>query len=150
MTFPMLKDFDTVSWYGLGPEESYPDRLQGAKLSGYSGKVIEQLTPYLVPQESGAKCGVRYAAVTDMTGRGLFFERCDAEAPFMFSALPHSVHTIEEVTYAYELPKVHHTYVRVIAAQMGVGGDDSWGAIPHPEFMLPEADQRFRFRFRGI
>ena len=106
------------------------------------------MTPYLVPQECGAKCGVRQALVTDETGRGMMFT-CDKD-PFMFSALPYSPHVIEEAAYAYELPESRHTYVRVIGEQMGVGGDDSWGAVPHKEFMIEGRDLSFTFAFCGV
>jgi beta-galactosidase len=41
--------------------------------------------------------------------------------------------------------------VRVAKQQMGVGGDDSWGAQTHPEYLIP-VDQKleFTFTFRGI
>jgi len=32
--------------------------------------------------------------------------------------------------------------------QMGVGGDDSWGAKTHPEYRLPAKDYSYSFRFR--
>jgi beta-galactosidase len=46
---------------------------------------------------------------------------------------------------------VHYTVVRVAKAQMGVGGDDSWGAKVHPEYLLDVSKPlEFTFCFRGI
>lgn len=148
LIFTLPADYTDVRWYGLGPDETYADRQRGARLARYRGTVAGQMTPYLVPQECGAKCGVRQALVTDETGRGMMFT-CDKE-PFVFSALPYSPHVIEEAAYAYELPESHHTYVRVIGEQMGVGGDDSWGAMPHEEFMIRGRDLHFTFTFCGV
>ena len=67
------------------------------------------------------------------------------------SVLPWTPHEIESALHEYELPPIHYTVVRVALAQMGVGGDDSWGAEVHPEYLLPAGkDLEFRFRFRGI
>lgn len=147
VAFRMDADYDRISWYGLGPDETYADRTQGAELGIWSQTVRDAMAKYLVPQECGAKLGVRWAKVTDMRGRGLVF----AGDRMMVSALPWSVHEIEQADHPYELPRVCHTYVRVAKGQMGVGGDDSWGARTHEEFLLPDHGHvEFTFAFRGI
>jgi len=69
----------------------------------------------------------------------------------MFSTLPYTPHEIENAMHPYELPQIHYTVVRVAKAQMGIGGDDSWGAYTHPEYLL-NADRKmeFSFSFKGI
>ena len=140
-------DYDQIKWYGLGPQETYADRTQGAKLGCYSQMVKDGMAKYLVPQECGNKTGVRYAEVTDYKGRGLRFEGDDMN----FSALPYSPHEIELAGHPYELPGIHHTWIRVSLGQMGIAGDDSWGAKTHEEFLL-NTDQSmvFEFSFKGI
>lgn len=145
--FRFSADLDRVIWYGLGPEESYADRQHGARLGVYEKKVSDSLARYLVPQESGGHCGVRWAKVVDRKGRGMLFE---GDGMF-FSALPWTPHELENASHAYELPEAHYTVVRAALGQMGVGGDDSWGAKTHPEYLLPGGeDLSFTFRFRGI
>ncbi len=63
-----------------------------------------------------------------------------------FSALPYTPHELENAMHPYELPPVHYTVVRVAKAQMGVGGDDSWGAQTHPEYLL-QTDKTMQFSF---
>ena len=75
--FFMDADYDHVKWYGYGPEETYCDRFNGGKLSVYSNLVKDNVQPYLVPQETGNKVGVRWAEVTDIKGRGLIFKGVD-------------------------------------------------------------------------
>ncbi len=147
MLFKLNADYDRLTWYGLGPCETYADRKEGAKLGVYHNKVADNMAKYLVPQECGNKMGVRYAAVTDDKGRGMLF----AGDAMNFSALPFTPHEIENAAHAYELPRVHYTVVRAALAQMGIGGDDSWGARVHSEYCL-DAENRmeFRFVFRGI
>ncbi|MEG1699631.1 MAG: hypothetical protein RR271_08425, partial [Oscillospiraceae bacterium] len=68
-----------------------------------------------------------------------------------FSALPYTPHEIENAKHAYELPKVHYTVVRAAKQQMGVGGDDSWGACTHPEYLIDASKpMEFTFSFKGI
>ena len=148
--FPLKADFDHLHWYGFGPSDTYADRKHGAKLGLYENLVSGNLAPYLVPQECGNKEGVRFAAVTDEKGRGMLFEAQEGQA-MSFSALPYTPHQMEEAAHPYELPKVHHTFVRAAMAQMGVGGDDSWGARTHEEYLLPRnTPLDFTFSFRGI
>ena len=71
--------------------------------------------------------------------------------PMMFSALPHTPHDVENAAQPYYLPEIHHTIVRAASAQMGVGGDDSWGSFTHPEYLLDvDGKMEFSFSFRGI
>ncbi len=148
MMFRLDADLDRLTWYGNGPAETYEDRKEGAKLGVYSNMVRDNMAKYLVPQESGNKTGTRWAKVTDAKGRGLQFE---AATPVNFSALPWSPHEIENALHEYELPPVHYTFVRVSQQQRGVGGDDSWGALPHPEYRLdPTIHRELKFSFRGI
>ena len=149
--FKFDADYDHVKWYGLGPEETYADRMRGAKLGIYQNLVKENVAKYIVPQECGAKQQVRWASVTDRSGYGMFFEMDEQSGPMMFSALPWTPHEMENAKHPYELPEVHYTVVRAALGQMGVGGDDSWGAYTHPEYLL-NADEKmeFSFAFRGI
>ncbi len=147
MIFKFDADFDQVTWYGLGPEETYADRKRGGKLGLYHNEVKDNLAKYLVPQECGNKCDVRFAKVTDKRGRGMMF----FGEPFYFSALPYSPHELENAMHPFELPKVHYTYVKTSLQQMGIAGDDSWGSRPHPEYRLPnDGNLKFEFYFRGI
>ena len=149
--FKFNADYDHVKWYGLGPAETYADRKHGAKLGIYENLVSDNLARYLVPQECGSKEGVRWASVTDRKGRGMFFEMDKNSGPMMFSALPYTPHEMENAMHPYELPEVHYTVVRAAKAQMGIGGDDSWGARTHSEYLLnADGKMEFSFVFRGL
>lgn len=145
--FKFDADYNQVTWYGMGPEETYVDRCKGAKLGIYNNKVEDNMAKYLVPQECGNKVGVRWATVTDRKGRGMMFVGDQIE----FSALPYTPHEMENAMHPYELPQVHYTVVRVSKQQMGIAGDDSWGAKTHPEYLL-NTDEKitFTFDFKGI
>jgi beta-galactosidase len=87
---------------------------------------------------------VRWAQVTAENGKGLCFS---AEgAPFELSVLPCTEYELDNADHEEGLPKPGATIVRVAAKQMGVGGDDSWGAPVHKEYLIP-SDQPISFSF---
>ncbi len=145
--FKVDADYDHVEWYGNGPAETYVDRMKGAKLGIYHNLVADNMSKYMVPQECGNKTDVRYAKVTDMQGRGLLL----VGDKMHFSALPYTPHEMENAMHPHELPQVHYTVIRTALEQMGIGGDDSWGARPHAEY-IPNINKKkeFTFYFKGI
>ena len=148
LSFELDGRLDNICWYGLGPDETYSDRKKGGRLGIFEGKVCDQMVPYLRPQECGNKEDVRYLTVTDEDGAGLMFY---SDKAMSASALPYTPHEIENARHAYELPVSHHTIVRTLLSQMGVGGDDSWGAPVHPEFHLDNTKRlEFTVTFKGI
>ena len=147
MMFRLNADYDRIRWYGLGPEETYADRRRGGRLGVFEKTVAENMAHYLRPQESGNKCGIRWLQVTDLHGRGLEFSGDDLSV----SVLPYTPHELENAAHPQELPPITHTVVRVALQQMGVGGDDTWGARTHPEYLLSaHRDLELTFRFKGI
>ncbi len=148
MLFKWNADFNNVTYYGNGPLENYVDRNKGAKLGIYSDKVENMMESYIRPQETGNRTGVRWAKITDNRGRGILFEAPDT---MNFSALPYTPDELEAAAHPYELPRYNKTVVRCSLMQMGIAGDDSWGAKTHPEFLLPN-DQKLTFVmcFKGI
>ena len=147
MTMKMDADYHRVRFYGLGPEENYIDRREGARLGIWNYRAEENVTPYLLPQECGNRTGVRWAEVTDKSGHGLKLTLNGGE----FSALPCTPHELENAAHGFELPPMNYTVLKMSARQMGVGGDDSWGARTHEEYLL-DADKPlvFRFSLEGI
>ena len=104
------------------------------------------MAKYLVPQECGNKVDVRWASVTDEAGHGLLFTTDGLQ----FSALPYTPHELDNATHPNELPPVQHTCVRV-GCQMGIGGDDTWGALVHPEYLLDNSkEMEISFCFKGM
>ena len=132
LMFKLPADFDKVTYYGLGPEENYCDRNKGARLGLFKTTAKENMTPYLLPQECGSRTAVRYAKITDYRGVGLQF----AGDNFELSVLPYTPQEMESAAHHFELPESNYTVVRVMKQQMGIAGDDSWGARPHDEYLL--------------
>ena len=134
MDFKMKKQYDKFTFYGMGPDENYIDRNNGARLGVYTLTALENFTKYLNPQECGNRTGVRYVNVYEENGAGLNFTA--TENPFEMSVLPYNAYELDNAMHRDELPDSTYTWVRIAAKQMGVGGDDSWGAPVHKEFKI--------------
>lgn len=142
----MDADYEDLTWYGYGPEETYADKMSGAKL-GLFTESVRDMPEYLVPQECKNHAGVRYAKVTDQTGHGLLVFGKDLN----ISAMPYTPHELENARHPFELPNIHFTYVRVAMAQMGVGCNDSWGALTQPEYLIDTGKKmEFTFSIAGV
>lgn len=148
MQFELPPEFTTARWYGDGPHECYVDRRGSARLGIHENDVRGMLTPYIRPQEAGSRTNVRWAELVDGNGAGLRFE-CDGDMEF--SALPWTPAEIENARHPEDLPPIRRTVARPALMRRGVGGDDSWGAMTHPEFRLPRGEElSFRFTVVGV
>lgn len=147
MVFQLSADYDHVRFYGNGPLDNYCDRSEGARLGVFETTTADEFEPYLAPQECGNHTGIRWMTVTDRRGRGL---KIFGATPFEGSALPYNAHELENARHPYDLPAVHHTYLRASLGQAGVGGDDSWGAPVLDEYTVKNEKKHFAFSFRGI
>ena len=145
MTVP--QSYDNLQWYGRGPQESYWDRLTGAAVGIYSEKVTEPAHMYVRPQEYANKTDVRWMTLTNADGHGIKV----TGLPLLYvSAWPWSLEDIESAAHPYELPQRDFITVNIDYKQMGVGGDNSWGAKIHDEYTLPAKEYEYSFLIEPI
>ena len=136
LSFATRRTFDRVRWYGRGPQENYMDRMTSAFVGIYDVPLAMMNHDYIEPQEHGNRTDTRWLSLVDGTGRGLR-ARCLSHAePFAFSVWPHTQQALEAAAHPYEVEPSGHLTVNLDAAQMGVGGDNSWGARPHAQYTL--------------
>ncbi|MDQ0906515.1 beta-galactosidase [Streptomyces canus] len=143
------RHLDRLHYYGRGPEENHWDRNDGTDVGLYSGTVAEQWTPYIRPQENGNKTDVRWAALTGRDGVGLLV----SGEPLLEVNASHF--TPEDlsggVRHDYQLTPRDAVVLRVNHRQMGVGGDNSWGAHTHDEYKLfANRDYSYTYRLRPL
>jgi beta-galactosidase len=148
MTLTLPRTFDRVQWLGRGPHENYWDRKTGAPVGYYSGGVEEMSYSYIRPQENGNRSDVRWIALSDGDGVGLL---AVADSLINFSAMPYADEDFDEgdsYTYRHTFDLEPRDYVTLDLdyAQMGLGGDTSWGARPHPKYRLPPLRYGYRVR----
>ncbi len=137
--------YSTMAYLGRGPHENYWDRNRSAAVGLYWGSVEEQLHVYTRPQESSNRTDVRWLMLADTGVSGLLF----FGMPLLsVSAWPYSMEDLEKAMHIHELPRRDFITLNLDYRQMGVGGDDSWGARPHPEYTLPAKPYTYRFRLK--
>jgi beta-galactosidase len=136
--------FDTFHWYGAGPHESYVDRAESCDIGLYRGKVSEQYFPYVVPQETGNKTQVRYAALTDSDGEGLIMV---CEQPYSVSALHFTEQELDRAKHINELESQDRIVLDIDYAHMGLG-NASCGTIPLDKYLLKPVPCSFTFQIR--
>lgn len=144
VSFKVPADYNQLEWYAMGPEENYSDRAMGAKLGIFKNQVTDNLSGYVMPQESGNRTGVRRVSVTSQNGHGIRIS--SVNKPLECNISPYTAFELENAQHVYELPNVHYTVVTVAGKQMGVGGDDSWGAPVHDEHLI-KANENMEFEF---
>ncbi|OIK16536.1 beta-galactosidase [Bacillus sp. MUM 116] len=145
LAFKVPADYDQLEWYAMGPEENYADRNNGARLGIFKNTVTENLSGYVMPQESGNRTGVRRVSLTNLDEQGIRISSVGEPLECNFS--PYTAFELENAKHHYELPNIHYTVVTIAGKQMGVGGDDSWGAPVHDEYLI-RADQDMEYEFR--
>ncbi len=162
MNLVMPRKYDQMSWLGRGPQESYLDRKTSAFVGLYSGSVADQYWAYLRPQENGNKTDVRWMAITDDVGNGLLF----TGMPLLETSAHHNIledfesmeRTDGRQRPGVEVKNRHTTDVKprdltsvnIDYKQMGVGGDNSWGAWTHDQYRLTEREYSYSFRMTTL
>jgi beta-galactosidase len=136
-----------VAWFGKGPQENYWDRNLGAAVGLYTSTVDKLWFPYIEPQETGNRTDVRWVSLTDGTGFGL---KATGLSRLSFSAWPFHMEELEARKHPAEITLSDDITLNLDDQQMGVGGDDSWGALPHKEFQLPAAKYEYRFLIEPV
>lgn len=148
MQLDMPKAFDRMTWYGRGPQESYEDRKYSAHIGLFQGTVRGQFHPYVRPQETANKTDVRWVSVRDASGSGLLFVADELLNASTWHYLPEDLDpgVQKGQTHAGELQERDLTHVRIDYRQMGLGGIDSWGALPLEPYRLPLQNYQYSFR----
>jgi len=134
--------YEQLAWYGPGPYETYSDR-KDAPVGIYTGKVGDQFYEhYVEPGESGNKVDVRWLALTDGRGQGLL---AVGDVPLSVNASHYTADDLEAFEHTYRLEPRSAVILNLDLKQQGVGGDTSWGAWPHPQFLIPAQPYRYGF-----
>jgi beta-galactosidase len=141
-------DFSTITWYGRGPFENYWDRKKGANVGVYTTTVDSMFVSYIRPQETGNRTDVQWVCLTNSSGNGLM---AVGMPNIEFNALQYTPWELDSkgTQHPFNLVKNSSTVLRLNYHQMGLGGDNSWGARPHPEFTL-YSNKTYTYQYRIV
>lgn len=152
MNINLPVEFDKIQYFGRGPDENYQDRNTGSFISLYKGKVADQYIPYMRPQENGNKTDVRWIVLTNLQGQGILIE---GQPLLEISALHNKWIDFESAErsdgrHTTDVKKQDFVSLDIDYKQMGVGGDNSWGARTHKEYLLEGDQYCYSFRMRAF
>ncbi|HPS12500.1 MAG TPA: glycoside hydrolase family 2 TIM barrel-domain containing protein, partial [Prolixibacteraceae bacterium] len=153
MKTQMPVEFDKVTYYGRGPWENYSDRKTSAFIGEYNCKVADLNFNYSRPQENGYRTDVRTVTFTDSKGAGLIIEGVDG--PICFNARNNFDDDMDpgltkKQQHPIDVHKRNILCVNIDYAQMGVGGNDSWGAYPMDQYRLLDKKYSYSFLIRPV
>ncbi|HEY5591059.1 MAG TPA: glycoside hydrolase family 2 TIM barrel-domain containing protein [Paludibacter sp.] len=152
MIFSLFKEFDNFNYYGRGPLENYTDRNTASFIGIYQSKVADQYVPYTRPQENGYKTDLRWLTLTNNEGKGI---RIEGLQPICASALNNWPEDFDpglskKYRHTNDITARREVVVCVDLAQRGVGGDNSWGAYPHKQYLLNDKEYSYGFVIKPI
>ena len=147
MTLP--GGLERLEWFGPGPHETYVDRKSGAQVGRYAGSVSEQLFPYVMPQESGNKVDVRWAALSDDAGVGLLVAGMQDGPPLQVNAMHFTDRELADAYHTNELAPREEITLSVDVSQMGLGGA-SCGPGVLPQYTVKPEPVSWTMRMRGV
>lgn len=148
MRMNLKQDYKLLNYYGRGPWENYQDRNLASFLGVYADTVVKAVeSNYIRPQEHGYRTDTRWIKIANEQGNGLMIEGVQ---PISFSLLPFKT---EDLDPGLSKKQQHPTDIKIRdentlqidLKQRGLGGDDSWGALPHKEYRL--TDKKFTYSY---
>jgi beta-galactosidase len=153
MRMDLPRRFNRLQYYGRGPWENYQDRNTATFLGTYQDSVNGQFTRnYIRPQENGNHTDVRWMTLTNAAGLGL---RVEGQQPINFSALPFRSEDLDpgltkKQQHPTDLKLRNSVTLHVDLKQRGVGGDNSWGALPHEPYRLLDKKYAYTYTLRLV
>lgn len=144
--FGLPAAYGGARWFGGGPGEAYPDTRAASVLGRWEMPVDTMQTPYVRPQENGARAGVRWAELTDGGGAGL---RAEGAAPFWFTARRWTNEQLDAAEHLPDLAAGETVWVNLDHAVQGIGSQ-SCGPGVLPQYRLDAAAAEFSFVFSTV
>ena len=148
MRMELKRDYEHLAYYGRGPQENYIDRYHSALIGRYESTVTDQYYPYIRPQETGNKTDVRWLTLLDKDGFGL---KITGLQPLSFSALHFTPEDLDpgltrKMQHQVDVVPQKNIFLHVDLKQRGLGGDNSWGMLPHKAYRL--FDEKYSYSYK--
>jgi beta-galactosidase len=132
---------DRVTWLGGGPGEGYPDTKEASLNGRWESTVDAMQTPYVRPQENGARPDVRWAEIGGL--------RIEGDPAFWFTARRWTTEQLDAADHLPDLRPGETVWVNLDHGQQGIGSQ-SCGPGALPRYQLRAAPAEFSFVFSEI
>ncbi len=153
MRMQLPAQYSNLAYFGRGPWENYSDRNTSSFVGLYKDEVANQATRnYIRPQESGYKTDTRWLTLTNNEGKGM---QVEGVQPFCFSATNNKAEDLDpglskKQQHWVDVKPSKEVYLHIDLKQRGVGGDNSWGALPHQQYRLLDKKYSYSYVIRLI
>ena len=147
-TFVLPHEMRNLSWYGMGLQDTYPDRLEAACIGSWSNSVDKEYVHYARPQDSGNHEQTASVTITDNKGRGWTIT-AEGGKPFSFAALPYSIRQLSTTAHDCDLTIENNVYLNIDAAVMGLG-NSSCGPGVLTKYSIPQKPNELHVRFTKV
>ncbi len=146
VTMVLSPELEALEWFGRGPWENYSDRKAGAMVGRYRSTVSGEYVPYILPQEHGNKCDVRWLALTNEGGHGV---RVDGQPLLEFSASHLAAEDLYQARHTVDLTPRREVILNLDAGQRGLG-TASCGPDTLPQYRLLAERYSFGYQMRAV
>lgn len=152
MNMVMSKGFEIIEYYGRGPHENYQDRKYGSDVAVYRQSVDEQFFPYIRPQETGNKTDIRWFKIMNAQGKGIVIQ---SDSLLSMSVIHYFDNDLDDgkkrrQRHSGELKPRPQTQIHIDKLQMGVGGINSWGAMPLEKYRLSYKNYFYQYKISPL
>ena len=137
------KKMNEVTYFGMGPQESYRDKHQASCHGLFRSKVAQMHEDYIRPQENGSHYDCDYVEITS----GQYGIAAVSNDSFSFNVSVYTQEELERASHNYELEESDSTVFCMDYAMNGIGSN-SCGPDVLDKYRF--AEEAFRFQFELI
>ena len=139
---------NNVNYYALGPWENTVDRKDGVVVGRYSTTVDNMADPYVKPQSSGSREGLRDVTFTNDSGYGV---KIETEGNVSFSALPYTDEDLMRAGHYWEMTERPYTVLHLDAWMRGIGNASCGHDVGTlPEYCVPATPMSYKLRISQV
>ena len=112
-------DFNKVKWWGLGPDENYPDMKSHAKQGVYLKSIDDMSTAYIKPQENGHREETNRIELQSNEGKLII----NSKTPIGFDVHNYTIEALEKAKHWEELELCDELILHIDAKHSGLGSN---------------------------
>lgn len=151
--------FTEVEYYGRGPYSNYIDRKTSTFVDRYKSNVYEMYDKHVFAQESGHRIDTKWLALSNKNGTGVLFSTNDSfefnVSKILLESIDNGNERDNDAAVGTFPPRKHINAYKpsekidlfIDYKMQGVGGNNSWGALPEKEYLIVPQKTNINYEF---